>query len=71
MITTSIGAEGLNLEDDPFVIEDEPNKMAEKICALYEDYTKLRILSDKGKDFIRKNFTLKAAEEVLKADMDF
>lgn len=71
LITTSIGAEGLNLEDDPFVIEDEPNKMAEKICALYEDYTKLRILSDKGKDFIRKNFTLKAAEEVLKADMDF
>ena len=38
--------------------------------ALYEDYEKLRELSDKGKAFIRKNFTLKVAEEVLRKDMD-
>lgn len=70
LVTTSIGAEGLDCEDDPFVIEDDADKMAEKICSLYEDYDKLRILSDKGKDFIRKNFTLRVAEDVLRADME-
>ena len=70
LITTSIGAEGLDCTDEPFVIEDDPDRMAEKICSLYEDYEKLRELSDKGKAFIRKNFTLKVAEEVLRKDMD-
>ena len=51
LVTTSIGAEGLDCEDDPFVIEDDADKMAEKICSLYEDYDKLRILSDEGKGF--------------------
>ena len=70
LITTSIGAEGLDCTDNPFIVEDDPDRMAEKICALYEDYQELRVLSDKGKAFIRKNFTLKAAENVLKADMN-
>lgn len=70
LITTSIGAEGLNCEDNTFVIEDDADKMAEKICSLYEDYDALKEMSDKGKVFIRKNFTLKAAEDILLADME-
>lgn len=71
LITTSIGAEGLDCEDDPFIIEDDADKMAEEICNLYEDFDKLRELSDRGKKFIQKNFTLEVAEDVLKADMNF
>ena len=42
----------------------------EKICELYEDYDALRRMSDKGKKFIEKYFTLQVAEDVLKADMN-
>ncbi len=70
LVTTSIGAEGLNCEDHPFIVEDDAGKMAEIICNLYESFDELKELSDKGKVFIQKNFTLEVAENVLKADMD-
>ena len=70
LVTTSIGAEGLDCSDETFVVEDDPDRMAEKICELYEDYDALRRMSDKGKKFIEKYFTLQVAEDVLKADMN-
>jgi GT2 family glycosyltransferase/ubiquinone/menaquinone biosynthesis C-methylase UbiE len=70
LVTTSIGAEGLNCEDHPFVVEDDAVKMAEKICNLYENYDELKELSDRGKVFIQKNFTLEVAKDVLRADIN-
>ena len=69
LLTTSIGAEGLEQENAPFVVVDEAEQMARRLCALYEDYETLRTLSDRGKDFIRRSFTLEAAEKVLREDM--
>ena len=36
--------------------------MAELICGLYQDYDRLKIMSDNGQQFIENNFMLAEAE---------
>ncbi len=70
LVTTSIGAEGLSLEEGNMVVEDDAVKMAELICNLYEDYDRLRQMSDAGKVFIENYFTEEKALEMLRLDID-
>lgn len=70
LVTTNIGAEGLSLAEGNMEVEDDADKMAELICSLYEDYDKLRQMSDAGKQFIENYFTEQKAVEVLKLDID-
>lgn len=70
MVTTSIGGEGLDSTCGTFIMEDDADKMAELINSLYVDYNKLEEMSDAGREFIEKYFTLEIAEKVLKKDMD-
>lgn len=69
LITTSIGAEGLNIDDQSMLVEDDGAKMAETICEIYEDYDRLRQMSDNGITFIQKNFMLAEAERVVRLDV--
>ena len=69
IVTTSIGGEGLDNSFGTFIIEDEPEKMSEAIINLYLDYSKLRQMSDSGKKFIEKYFSINRAKEVLLMDM--
>ena len=70
LVTTSIGAEGLSREENFMVVKDDPRELAEEICSLYEDYSRLREMSDNGKKFINNYFTLSEAERVLRLDID-
>ena len=69
LITTSIGAEGLDETVGNMIIEDDAEKMAVKVCALYEDYDKLKMMSDAGEVFIKKYFTEQTAKDVLLCDL--
>jgi GT2 family glycosyltransferase len=71
IVTTSIGGEGLDNSFGTFIIEDEPEKMSEAIIKLYLDYSKLRKMSDSGKKFIEKYFSINRAKEVLLMDMKY
>jgi glycosyltransferase involved in cell wall biosynthesis len=68
LVTTTIGAEGLSMEEGAFLVEDNANNMAQMICELYEDYDRLRMISDSGVDFIQKYFMINEAERILKLD---
>ena len=70
LITTSIGAEGLDTQDQSMLVEDDGVKMAEMICTIYEDYDRLKEMSDNGIKFIQKNFMLAEAERVIRLDVD-
>lgn len=69
LVTTSIGAEGLEIEDQSMLVEDDSVKMAELICGLYEDYERLDKMSDNGIKFIQKYFMLSEAERVVRLDL--
>ena len=69
LVTTSIGAEGLNIEDGSMIVEDDGKKMANLICDLYGNYDRLREMSNNGKNFISKNFMMSEAERVIRLDL--
>lgn len=69
LVTTPIGGEGLDSAMGAFVMEEDADNMAELICSLYEDYPRLRKMSDAGIEFISTYFTSKVAEQVLLQDM--
>ena len=52
------------------LVEDDGVKMAEMICTIYEDYDRLKEMSDNGIKFIQKNFMLAEAERVIRLDVD-
>lgn len=70
VVTTSIGGEGLDAEIGSFEMEDEAEKLSERIISLYMDFEKLKIMSDAGKVLIEKYFTVEAAKKVLRLDMN-
>ncbi len=70
MITTSIGGEGLDDTVGAFIMEDDPDRMAELVASLYTQFDVLRTMSDAGEEFINKYFTLEVAESILLEDMD-
>ena len=70
IITTSVGAEGLDSSIGAFLVEDNPEKMADLICKLYFDFSNLKKLSDSGKIFIEKYFSVKKAKEELMKDIN-
>ena len=70
LVTTTIGAEGLSCTEGNMIVEDDADRMAETICNIYEDYDRLKRMSDAGVEFIQKYFTATEAERVLRLDMD-
>jgi GT2 family glycosyltransferase/glycosyltransferase involved in cell wall biosynthesis/2-polyprenyl-3-methyl-5-hydroxy-6-metoxy-1,4-benzoquinol methylase/uncharacterized coiled-coil protein SlyX len=69
LVTTTIGAEGLDADVGNMVVEDDADRMAELVCGLYEDIDTLKSMSDAGIQFIEKYFTLEKAQEVLNKDL--
>ncbi len=69
LVTTTIGAEGLDAGMGNMVVEDDADRMADIICGLYSDYDRLKEMSDAGIEFISEYFTEQEAERVLKLDL--
>ena len=70
LVTTTIGAEGLDTSIGNMVIYDDAREMADAIIRLYEDYDSLEKMSKSGIEFIQKYFTEENAVDVLAMDID-
>ena len=69
MITTPIGAEGMSTEENTMLVEETAEGLANAVCSLYKDTEKLKEMSDNGKEFIRKYFSVKSAQDILLKDI--
>lgn len=69
LITTTIGAEGLDADMGNMLVENDAIQMAKLICSLYEDYDCLKRMSQAGEVFIRKYFMTDEAKRVLELDL--
>ena len=69
LVTTTIGAEGISTEEGSMKVEDDPQKMADLINGLYEDYDELKKMSESGKNFIENHFTLERAKQIIEMDL--
>ena len=68
MVTTSIGGEGLDNSIKAFIMVDDADDMANLICELYLDYSKLKQMSDSGKMLIEKYYSFQKAKEIILED---
>ena len=67
MVTTSIGAEGMGLEDgSEALIADDANKFAADVIKLYTDEALWQRLSDRGYEHIGRHFTPEIIEERIR-----
>lgn len=66
VITTKIGAEGIDSGGEILVIADEEQDFAQKLIDLYLDDEKLEEISQKTEDLIRTNFSKEKAIEVFR-----
>ncbi|HCT64580.1 MAG TPA: glycosyl transferase family 2 [Lachnospiraceae bacterium] len=69
LVTTPIGAEGLSLSENAFVITEGSDEMTDAIINLYENFYELEKISDNCKLFIENHFTDKTAKKVVLEDM--
>ncbi len=68
VITTSIGAEGIEGIEEIVVVEDEKEKFARRVCELYAQPDELEKLSIAGQKYMKDNFSLQAVWDVIQPD---
>lgn len=69
LITTSIGAEGLSLEENAFFVADTADDFAEKIISCYNNFGCLEKSSNNCVAFIENYFTINKAQQVIAMDI--
>lgn len=68
VVTTSVGAEGIEGIEDIVAIKDDPQELAETIIELYSDIDRLSQMAYREQEFIKKMFSIDAAWDVIKDD---
>ena len=68
IVTTDIGAEGIREIENIVEIHNEPDNFAYSIIRLYSAPEKLKEMSKKSTDFIKENFSINSAWNVIKED---
>ncbi|MEI4768846.1 glycosyltransferase [Psychrobacillus sp. FJAT-51614] len=70
IVTTSIGSEGLNEAKEHMMIANENNEFSKMVLDLYDDEKIWGNLSVLSRDYISKYFTIDAASEQIKLDIN-
>lgn len=68
IVTTSVGAEGIPGAEEVMVIRDLAEEFAEETVRLYLDEQRLKAACRKAQDYVRANYSIEAAWEVIKDD---
>ena len=70
IVTTSVGAEGIVGGENIFAVEDDPHQFANKVIELYSNKDYLENASNNSYEYIKKNFSEKAAWKVIGHDFE-
>lgn len=68
VVTTSVGAEGINKAEDILCIADKPDELAGEIVSKYQDKEYLQQVSLKSYEYIRNNFSQQNAWNIVGDD---
>lgn len=70
VMTTSIGAEGIQNADSILEIADDAKAFAEKLAALYQNADELCARSEASYRYVRENFSFENAKQVIAPEFD-
>ena len=65
LVTTPIGAEGISLEEEAFIVAEPDRNMAKVVNELYMDFDELQTISDRSGVFIDRHYSEKTAIEAV------
>lgn len=68
IVTTSVGAEGIEGVEEVLCVEDNADLFAENIVALYDDAEKLSAMGNKTQEYIKEHFSVDAVWNIVKDD---
>jgi len=70
VVTTSIGAEGIEQADQLFIIADTAEEYAKAVIDIYSDMDRLVQRSKQYREYIQKNFSTEAVWKKIKEDFE-
>ena len=70
MVTTSVGAEGLSLAENAFVVADGLEEFRDAVINLYQDEARIEALMRNSRLFIENNFTTQTAIRIVNQDIE-
>ena len=70
VVTTSVGAEGIEGIENIAVIEDKPQELVEAICNVYTDEEQLKEMSEKSQKYVREKFSTDAVWNIIQEDFE-
>lgn len=70
VVTTSVGAEGIEGIENIAVIEDKPQELVEAICNVYTDEEQLKEMSEKSQKYVREKFSTDAVWNIIREDFE-
>ena len=70
VVTTSVGAEGIEGIENIAVIEDKPQELVEAICSVYTDEERLKEMSEKSQKYVREKFSTDAVWNIIQEDFE-
>ena len=68
VITTSVGAEGIDNSYNQILVADEPGDFVEKCVNLYNDKEALKAMSKAADDYVRNKHSIEAVWEIIRED---
>ena len=68
VITTSVGAEGIDNSYNQMIVADEPGNFVEKCVNLYNDKEALKAMSRAADDYVRNKHSIEAVWEIIRED---
>ncbi|RRJ24298.1 glycosyltransferase [Lachnoanaerobaculum gingivalis] len=68
VITTSVGAEGIDNSYNQMLVADEPGDFVEKCVKLYNDKEALKAMSKAADDYVRNKHSIEAVWEIIRED---
>lgn len=68
VITTSVGAEGIDNSYNQMLVADEPGNFVEKCVNLYNDKEALKAMSKAADDYVRNKHSIEAVWEIIRED---
>lgn len=68
IVTTSVGAEGLENSERCLVIADDERHFSQRILDLYDDAETMINLSRQGREYVMRNFSQKSCQEAILED---
>ena len=68
VVTTSVGAEGIEGLDDCVAVEDQEEAYIQTVISLYSDYAALEKMHDRSMEYVAKHYSLEGAWSMVAED---